>query len=119
MLTTRSVSIAPSLCLRLVQNGSKPIIPKFAQSVRYLSVKALALNEAIKTEIDGEKNNKIELDDDYLAVKSKLLKIFKVKDEPGLGTVTLTTTKNNQTISITFDCQVPKNVFDDESIPSS
>jgi complement component 1 Q subcomponent-binding protein len=87
----------------------KSVVPKFSStraaaapvSFRFNST----LTEVLGVELEEENANEDELDQDLLDIKKQVLKVFKIKEEPGLSAVKLTKKHGDELIEIEFNVQ--------------
>ena len=104
-VSTGAKAVASATVSRRGFQSLKAIVPKsavrMAPTFRFNS----SLTEVLGVEIDEEKSNDDELDQDLIDVRKQILKVFKIKEEPGVSVVTLSRKHGDEKIEVKFNVQ--------------
>lgn len=106
---------------RFISTGAKAIVSSNATRRGFHSVQSVVtrvnsrsipmyrfnsgLTEILGNEIEEEKANNLEIDQDLIDIQNKIVKVFKIHEENGLGVVKLTRKHGDELIEIEFDVQ--------------
>ena len=104
-VSTGAKAVASATVSRRGFQSLKAIVPKSAVRTAPTFRFNSSLTEVLGVEIDEEKSNDDELDQDLIDVRKQILKVFKIKEEPGVSVVTLSRKHGDEKIEVKFNVQ--------------
>jgi len=104
-VSTGAKAVASAAVSRRGFQSLKAVVPKSAVRTAPTFRFNSSLTEVLGVEIEEEKNNDDELDQDLIDVRKQILKVFKIKEEPGISVVTLSRKHGDEKIEVKFNVQ--------------